>query len=129
MLADYAGLAIAVVPAGSDQWTIVFPPGIVRPKDICEQPERRQLLEQAVQRVAQRRIRLSFSVMPGETPRAAQASPPSSNRVQKIREIAENPYVKKLCEVIDGEILRVDAAPAPSQALRGPHPPNSTTRG
>ncbi len=117
MLADYAGLAVAVVPNGSDHWNVVFPPGNVRPREVCEQNERRQVLEQAVAKVVQRSVRLTFSVMPGQAPRSTTAVQPSNNRVQKMREASENPYVKKLCEVIDGEILRVDP---PAQNLAGP---------
>jgi DNA polymerase-3 subunit gamma/tau len=108
MLADYAGLAVAVAPTGSDQWNVVFPPGNVRPREVCEQSERRQALEVAVEKVVHRRVRLTFSVMPGEAPRPTAVVQPSNNRVQKMREVSENPYVKKLCEAIDGEILRVD---------------------
>ena len=117
MLADYAGLAVAVEPNGSDQWNVVFPPGNTRPREVCEQTERRRVLEQAVTKVVQRNVRLTFSVMPGEAPRPAAVTQPSNHRVQKMREVAENPYVKKLCEVIDGEILRVDP---PTQILAGP---------
>jgi len=114
MLADYAGLAVAVVPNGGDHWNIVFPPGSVRPREVCEQSERRQALESAVEQVVHRHVRLSFSVMPGEAPRPSAVVQPSNNRVQKMREVSEHPYVKKLCEAIDGEILRVDPPQSPA---------------
>ncbi len=116
MLADYAGTAVSVVPNGSQQWNVIFPPGAVRPREVCEQSERRQALEQAVAKVLGRNVRLAFSVMPGEAPRPTATVQPSNNRAQKMREVSENPYVKKLCEVIDGEILRVDP---PAQNLAG----------
>ena len=108
MLADYAGLAVAVIPNGADHWNVVFPPGAVRPREVCEQAERRLALERAVTQVLQRTVRLSFAVMPGEPVRTVAAAQPSTNRVQKMREVSENPFVKKCCEVLDGEILRVD---------------------
>ncbi len=117
MLSDYAGLAIAVVPNGADHWKVVFPPGAVRPREVCEQAERRQTLEQAVAQVLQRTVRLTFAVIPGEPLRTVAAAQPSTNRVQKMREVSENPYVKKCCEALDGEILRVDA-PATIMASR-----------
>ncbi|MEZ6152053.1 MAG: hypothetical protein R3C09_18275 [Pirellulaceae bacterium] len=110
MLADYAGLAIAVIPNGADHWNVLFPPGAVRPREVCEQPERRQALEKAVAQILQRAVRLTFAVMPGEPVRTVAAAQPSTNRVQKMREVSENPYVKKCCEALDGEILRVDAS-------------------
>lgn len=119
MLADYAGLAVAVVPQGADHWNILFPPGAGRSREVCEQSERRQALEQAVEQVAKRPLRLSFAVMPGEPVRSVAATQPSTNRVQKLREISENPYVKKCCEALDGEILRVD--PPSASRSGGPH--------
>jgi DNA polymerase-3 subunit gamma/tau len=118
MLADYAGLAVAVVPNGGDHWNVVFPPGNVRPREVCEQSERRQALESAVEQVVHRPVRLSFSVMPGEAPRPTVVVQTSNHRVQKMREVSEHPYVKKLCEAIDGEILRVDP-PQPIAGSRG----------
>ncbi len=110
MLADYAGLAIAIIPNGADHWNVLFPPGAGRPREVCEQSERRQALEQAVAQVLQRSVRLTFEVMPGEPVRTVAAAQPSNNRIQKMREVSENPYVKKCCEALDGEILRVDVA-------------------
>jgi len=117
MLADYGGLAVAIIPHGSELWNVVFPPGAIRAREVCEQPERRKILEQAVGRLLQRNLRLSFVVMPGEAPRPVATTQPSTSRVQKMREVSENPYVKKCCEVLDGEILRVDP-PAASIASR-----------
>ncbi len=108
ILEDYAGLAAAIVPKGSDHWEVVFPPGATRPREICEQSEKRTALEQVVGQTVGRRVRLSFTVKPGEIPRPAATVQPSNNRVQKLREVSNNPFVKKLCEIMDGEILRVD---------------------
>lgn len=121
MLADYAGLATAIVPKGSDHWEVVFPPGATRPREICEQAEKRSSLEQVVEQTLGRRVRLTFAVMQGELPRPTAKSQPSNNRVQKLREISDNPFVKKLCEIIDGEILRVD----PPAQLQGPKAPQA----
>ena len=118
MLADYAGLAVAVIPNGADHWNILFPPGATRSREVCEQSERRQVLERAVEQAAKRPLRLSFAVLPGEPIRSVAATQPSTNRVQKLREISENPYVKKCCEALDGEILRVDPPAAPPAASR-----------
>jgi hypothetical protein len=41
-----------------------------------------------------------------------------------MREVSEHPYVKKLCEAIDGEILRVD----PPQSTAGARGDNLALR-
>ncbi len=108
MLADFAGMAEAVEPAGSDQWNIIFPPGANKPREVCSQPERKAELQAALQSAIGRIVQLNFSVKPGEAPQPVATAAKSTVRAQKMREVAEDPYVKKVCEVLDGEILRVD---------------------
>jgi len=123
MLADYAGLAQSVDPQGSDQWTIYFPPGSQKPKEYCEVSERRAALLQVVERTMGRPIRLNFVVPPGPPPKVVDAVPQANVRAQKIREMAEHPMVKKINDLLGGEIIRVDEAAAqpaaPSVLLRG----------
>ena len=57
-----------------------------------------------------RAIRLHFIVPPGPPPKVADAVPQSNLRAQKMREVSEHPMVKKVCELLGGEIMRVDAA-------------------
>lgn len=108
MLRDYAELATAIQTTGSDQWQVIFPPGANQPKEYCESAARREQLQSMLSDSLHRSIRLSFAVRPGQAPQAASAVPQSSLRAQKMREMAEHPYVKRVCEVIDGEIIRVD---------------------
>ncbi len=112
MLADYAGLAQSVDPQGSDQWTIYFPPGSQKPKEYCEVAERRAELSQVVERTMGRAIRLNFVVPPGPPPKVVDAVPQANVRAQKIRQLAEHPMVKKINELLGGEIIRVDEATA-----------------
>jgi hypothetical protein len=60
--------------------------------------------------------------LPGEAPKAAAINQPSANRVQKMREITENPFVGKVREAIDGEIIRVDP---PNRVLPSSNPANT----
>ena len=106
MLADYAGLAQSVDPQGSDQWTIYFPPGSQKPKEYCEVAERKTELLQAVERTMGRPIRLNFIVPPGPPPKLVDAVPQANVRAQKIRELAEHPMIKKINELLGGEIIR-----------------------
>ncbi len=109
MLSDVAGLAIDIQTQGADSWKVIFPPGGQKPREYCEVGERRAVLQQTLAKQLGREIQLQFAVKPGEIARAAPAEPQSTNRVKKMRELAEDPYVKKLCEVLGGEIIKVDS--------------------
>ena len=114
MLADFAGMAQSVDPQGSDQWTIYFPPGSQKTKEYCEVPERKSDLLAAVERTMGRSIRLNFVVPPGPPLKVVEAVPPANMRAQRMRELAEHPMIKKISDLLGGEIIRVDAAaPAP----------------
>lgn len=108
MLADFAGLAVAVEPVDSQAWRVVFPPGAQTTCQYCEQPERKSSLQAALRSTVGRDISLSFAVMPGEARKPVAKAPQSSLRAQKMREMSEHPYVKKVCEILEGEIVRVD---------------------
>lgn len=117
LLADYAQLATSIIPGGSGQWTIVFPPEAQRQREYCEQPQRKSILQAAIAETLGRSIRLLFTVQPADALRPTQTIKSSHNRVQQLREVSENPFVKKICEALDGEILRVDP---PDQNINSP---------
>ena len=66
MLADYAGLAMAIEIIEEDRWNVVFPPGNLRPKEVCENSDRKSVLERHVARHVGRLISLEFSVAESE---------------------------------------------------------------
>ncbi|MEZ6136146.1 MAG: DNA polymerase III subunit gamma/tau [Pirellulaceae bacterium] len=109
MLADFAALAEAVEPQGSDRWHVIFPPGVVAPCEYCENATRRAELQDAVAKMLGRTIHLSFAVKPGEVPKPSMATPQAAIRAKKAREIAEHPFIKQICEILDGEVIRVDS--------------------
>ena len=109
MLADFAGLAVAVEPHGSDRWNVVFPPGATKPSEYCEVGQRKAELLAAVQATLGRPVNITFSVMPGEVSKPVTVTPQAVVKAQKIRELSEHPFIKKICEVLDGEVIRVDA--------------------
>lgn len=112
MLADYASLAVSVEPQGSDHWVVIFPPGSTQTKQYCDVPERRVVLQKELADLLGRSIRLTFEVQAGSAPKESPAAPPTNLRVQKIREYAAHPLIKKVVEVLDGEIVRVDSPTA-----------------
>ncbi|RMF41019.1 MAG: hypothetical protein D6753_10405, partial [Planctomycetota bacterium] len=119
MLSDLALLAVAVEPLGRDKWRIVFPSGGNHACQMCEQPERKQQLLQALRAEAGRNIQLTMTVQPGTPPVPPAQDSPSAIRARRERELHEHPYVKKLCEVLQGEILRVDLAATPATGPNG----------
>lgn len=62
MLADFARLAHAVEVNG-DEWNVIFPPGITRPKDLCERIENTFRIKDAIFRTVGHSVKLKFSVM------------------------------------------------------------------
>lgn len=125
MLADFASMAVAIAPAGSDRWEVVFPPGAVKPREYCEQAERKAVLQRALAQLLGRTIQLTFSVQPGAAPQTVVANSQATSRAQKMRELAEHPLVKKVCQAIDGEILRVDSPQSPASG-GSPHTTNQS---
>ena len=118
MLADFAGMAIEVSLDGQGAWQVVFPPGAFKPVEYCTNPQRKAQLQAAVANLTGSEIQLTFRARPGEAPQPKQPTKENVNdRAQRVRELSEHPYIKKLCEVLDGEIVRVDSpqpgVPAP----------------
>ncbi|MEM8733250.1 MAG: DNA polymerase III subunit gamma/tau [Planctomycetota bacterium] len=108
MIADIALMAERVEPQGSDSWKVVFAPGATQPKEYCEQAEKKAELQAALLAKLGRRIGLSFEAPPGQVVKRQASVSQSVLRAQKLREMSNHPYVKKLCEVLGGEIVRVD---------------------
>ncbi len=126
MLADYASLAVAVEPQGSDRWTIQFSASGQKSLEYCEPMARRTELQNALRETIGREIQLSFALQPGEVAKPAMAAPQAALRAQKIREIANDPYIKQVCEILGGEIIRVDSSPGTPPARAQPAPDHQT---
>jgi DNA polymerase III subunit gamma/tau len=108
ILADYCQMAVDVHPGADGSWTIVLPPGAKQVADYLEQTDRKSLLSGKLGAELGREIRLSFELQPGETVTAT--SPPLSptvERTKKLRELSQHPFIQKICEVLDAEIVRV----------------------
>jgi hypothetical protein len=123
LVADFARMATAIEPLGGDRWKVLFPPGATKPVEYCQQPNRKSLLEDALKKEMGRAVVLEFAALPGEAAPQESPKPQASLRAQKMRELSEHPYVKKLCEVLDGEIIRVDPPrkEPPQENLKKPH--------
>ncbi len=119
MLMDIAQLAVAVECKSGTQWTIVFPPGAQKHVEYCEAGSRRDEMATALRSVAGRSIEFGFRVQPGAPVRTATEAPtsPAAARSQRIRQLTEHPFVSKVCEMLQGEIVRVDPPQPHNKAL------------
>jgi DNA polymerase-3 subunit gamma/tau len=128
MLGDFAGLAVAVECRTPDQWTVVFPAGSTKSVEYIDVPARREEIQNALDTVAGRSLQFSFRVLSGPVERKAvePSVSPAVARSQRLRQLAEHPYVSRLCELMQGEIVRVDA---PQASPAGPAPSGSSQPG
>ena len=108
MLCDFACMAEEVEALDSGNWKVTFPAGGTQAKEYCEQPDKKSELQKALQQHLGRSISVVFHVRPGQPVRKTAVVSKTAQRQQRMREISNDPYVKRLCEVLDGEIVRVD---------------------
>lgn len=108
MLCDFACMAEEVEALDSGNWKVTFPAGGTQAKEYCEQPDKKSELQKVLQQHLGRSISVVFHVRPGQPVRKTAVVSKTAQRQQRMREISNDPYVKRLCEVLDGEIVRVD---------------------
>jgi DNA polymerase-3 subunit gamma/tau len=70
---------------------------------MCSKPDRKSKIESAIGDIAGRSIRVDF-VASSKRPAAAKTVKPKLSRVQQIRKLQEDEFVKKAIELFDGEI-------------------------
>jgi hypothetical protein len=88
--------------------------------EYCEAPPRKAELQSALDTVAGRAIQFGFRVQPGPAARTVSEVPvsPTVARSQRMRQLSEHPLVSKLCELLQGEVVRID----PPAGDRSPDP-------
>ncbi|MEM7559859.1 MAG: DNA polymerase III subunit gamma/tau [Planctomycetota bacterium] len=118
MLCDFACMAEEVEALDSGNWKVTFPAGGTQAKEYCEQPDKKSELQKALQQHLGRSISVVFHVRPGQPVRKTAVVSKTAQRQQRMREISNDPYVKRLCEVLDGEIVRVDPPKEPQAGNR-----------
>ena len=74
----------------------------------CEQPGRRARLEQSLQEVSGRSIRLELRTLDVPPTEAAETSRPVRSRREQMRSAAEHPLVGRAMELFNAELMRVD---------------------
>jgi hypothetical protein len=101
-------MVVTVEPADNGAWRVVLPPGAIQARDYCDHPARKAQLIAALTREVGRQVQLNFDMLPGQPPSPTAAPANSSaERSKRMREIAIHPLIKKIVEVLDGEITKV----------------------
>ncbi|HRF00597.1 MAG TPA: hypothetical protein PLI18_08775, partial [Pirellulaceae bacterium] len=77
-------------------------------KEMCERPERRVRLEEAVQAVTGQRVRIDFQTLPTPS-RPQQFGSTQAQRRQFLRDVQQHPWIAEAMELFDGEVI--DARP------------------
>ncbi len=73
-------------------------------RDMCNRPDRKTMLESALTRIAGQQLRVDFLVSTSTTKQQVPPQPKMSRR-QQMRQLHDQPLVKKAMEVFDAEII------------------------
>ncbi len=116
LLANYCSMVLAIEPKDSTTWRVVFPPGANQPLDYCENVTRKAQLTNALAQVLGRTVQLHFEMQPGQAPAPTTSNQVNSSaeRTKRMRELASHPLIKKIVELLDGEITKVIPPRPPS---------------
>ena len=106
MTSDYAQKYDRVAISGPNHLVISFRAVYTFNKEYCERSERRKQIEQALANVVGQPVKIDFTLCQDDQTGSGQPAPPKLTRQQRMRQIQENPLVKKTVELFDGEIIR-----------------------
>jgi ribosome assembly protein YihI (activator of Der GTPase) len=106
MTADYARMSSNVKLIGPQKLEVSFPPKSTLAKENLEKPERRKQLEQALAGIVGSPVKVELIVTKESATASGQAPAPKLTRQQRMKQIQENPLVKQVIELFDGEIVR-----------------------
>ena len=103
---DYGSYYDRVAIPAPNHLVVSFKAGYTLQKEGCERPERRARIEQVMQRLTGRSIRVDFEVLDGPT--TSQQVPAPQSRRQKIRDAENQAFVRRAVELFDAEVTRFD---------------------
>lgn len=75
-------------------------------RDACQRVERKQRLENILEKITRKKLRIDFEAAENAKPHS-QPRPPAPSRIQKIRQIERDPLVKQAIELFDAEVTEV----------------------
>jgi hypothetical protein len=112
MVADFAGHYDRVALAGPNQLVVTFASTYNSAKSYCERPERMAQLENALQAVTGKRLRIDL-VADQATTRRPQPQARNVSTRDLVRQSYNHPFVKRAIEIFEGDVIRVQPAPPP----------------
>lgn len=108
-LADQGTLCRGVANIAPNHLVVTFGKKYTFCKDLCEKPDQKARLEEALAQVTGQRIRLEFAVVEDKTDQGTgPAKPKSVSQRQMQAEVMTRPIVKRGVELFDAENPRID---------------------
>jgi hypothetical protein len=98
--------ATKIATSGPNRLAIGFPAEYSSQKEFLERASVRQRIEQTLQTVAGRTIRIDFELLPGTPKTVERAAPPPSKR-QLMKDRERHPLVQQAMEVFQAEMVDV----------------------
>jgi DNA polymerase-3 subunit gamma/tau len=106
-----AGYAAVATPA-PNRLVVTFPPGYTLQKEGCERPERKARIEQALSRITGREMRVDFELLEDTQPALRKQAPPPPTHRQRLRQVEQQPFVRRAMELFDAEVTRLEESRA-----------------
>ena len=100
-VASSAAHAERITAAGGGQLMASFPASHSFCRDVCDRPENRQRIEQALTQVHGGPVRVSFEVHADSAVTSAPVRPPHASRREQLAEVAERPFVRRAMDLFD----------------------------
>ncbi|MCA9218501.1 MAG: hypothetical protein KDB27_35775, partial [Planctomycetales bacterium] len=107
MTADFAAHASSVAISAPNRLVVRFLGRYNTSKAYCERPEKRLAIEEAIQKVTGKQVRIEFSVTREDGPEKNPPAPAISPQ-QQMRQIASHPLVEMTVKLFDAQVLKID---------------------
>lgn len=104
--ADYGAAYETVAISAPNRLVVTFKAGYTLQKEGCERPERKARIEEVLQKLTGKSMRVDFEVASGSSAPAAPKRRPSLR--QRMRETEKHEFVKQAAKLFDAEVTRLE---------------------
>ncbi len=105
MTADYAKYCDRVAISAPNRLVASFKASYTLQKQSCDRPERKAIIERALEQVTGQNLRVDFEIRQEEDSKAHRQAPKPTIQ-QRRRELEKHPFVKQAIELFDAEITQ-----------------------